>query len=228
MKLVHHDFLCPIEFEENTISLLIMENPKHMRKFLESVYSQINGQDAEWVLSDADKMLRLDKHAEMVLNPFGIEVNQKKLLTALYTIIESEVQNSELLLEWNSLHPLFLDFAEKISNQVFFELDSAEEFSIKDFLKFMNVKFYEDESEMLEKLISYMRLLKEILGVKLIIFVNLKTYFSSDEIRYLYEQAFYWKIHILLVESAEAAERLEMEKVIIIDKDACIISQNMG
>lgn len=227
MKLVHNDFLCPIEFDENEVNLLILENPVYMRKILESLYQQVKGEDGDWVLSDENKILKMDKYAEIIINPFDIDVNQKKLLAALYSVIDTEVQNSELLLEWNSLHLLFVNFAEKVSSQVFYDLSLADEFDVKDFLKFMNVKFYEEESSILEKMISYVRLVREMLGLRLIVFVNLHTYLSGEELKYLYEQAFYWKIHILVIENVVPEEKMDIENMIIIDKDACIISSNM-
>lgn len=194
---------------------------------MESIYAQVKGENRDWVLSEENTIMKMDKYVEFIINPFDVDLNQKKLLTALYSIIDTEVQNSELLLEWNALHSIFINFAEKIADQTFYDLNLTNEFCIKDFLKFMDVKFVDDNSGIVEKLISYLRLVKEILGVRLIVFVNLHTYLSEEELKYLYEQAFYWKIHILVIENAVPEERLDIENVIIVDKDACVISHNM-
>ena len=53
-------------------------------------------------------------------------------------------------------------------------------------------------------------------------FVNLKTYLTDDELRELYKEAFYRKMHLLLLENSIESE-LEEEIVHIVDRDLCVI-----
>ncbi|MCI8964204.1 MAG: type II-A CRISPR-associated protein Csn2 [Eubacterium sp.] len=56
------------------------------------------------------------------------------------------------------------------------------------------------------------------------LYCAISTYLDSKQLTYLYEQAFYKKYHVLLIESHCSAEKNIIENTIIIDQDNCIIS----
>ena len=75
----------------------------------------------------------------------------------------------------------------------------------------------------MERLAEYLKLLHQLCKIQVIIFVNLKTYFSQDELEELYKFAFYEKLFLVLIENREKP-KLKEEKVCIIDADGCIIN----
>ena len=82
----------------------------------------------------------------------------------------------------------------------------------------------EEFEKILEKILNYMELASEIMGIRLFILCNIKSYLDYKQLTYLYEQAFYKKYHLLLIESHCSAEKNNIENTIIIDQDNCIIS----
>ena len=50
-----------------------------------------------------------------------------------------------------------------------------------------------------------------------------KTYLSKTELLYLYQEALYQKVHLILLEAA-LTEQIEYEKIVIIDADKCVIN----
>lgn len=62
----------------------------------------------------------------------------------------------------------------------------------------------------------------KICGIELFIFLGLKNYFTDEDIAEFYKSCLYEKIHVLSIESTYR-KSLQCEKMMIIDKDDCII-----
>ena len=73
-----------------------------------------------------------------------------------------------------------------------------------------------------EKLAQYMKIMSELLGKKLLIFVNIRSYLENDQIRELMKNAVYNEISLLFIENIQR-DFSKDEKYYIIDKDNCEI-----
>lgn len=223
MKLVHPDFFCQIELPEDRIPILILENPTCFLKAVSDLICLSKGKEGKWILSDAGKPLNFAKTCDVLIDPFSLEINQKRLINSLYEKLEKEVINSELILEWNAIYPHLANIVEKILNTSDHHLIYCNEIEIKDFFKFMNIQFCDSSENLIEKIIDYMALAADVLGIRLFVLINFKTYIDPTGLYYLYEQAIYRKYRLLLIESHFENEDNNLEKTIIIDKDNCLI-----
>ena len=68
----------------------------------------------------------------------------------------------------------------------------------------------------------YFFVLSELLGKKLLIFVNIRSYLENDQIRELMKNAVYNEISLLFIENIQR-DFSKDEKYYIIDKDNCEI-----
>lgn len=98
----------------------------------------------------------------------------------------------------------------------------SDRLDIVGLLKAMDVKYEEIEESLLEHLIRYIKLVVELLGVKLIIFVNLRSYLSDRQFMGLIQEIKYQEIKALFIENQEKA-CIEGGMRYIIDKDGCEI-----
>lgn len=225
MKLVHPDFFFPIEISETEIPILILENPICFRKFIRQIREQADGKEGRWVFSENNQPLKIAKTCELILDPFALDVNQKKMLAFLYERVEKYALSSELLLSWNHTQSYFQKVTEELLSVTDeFALINRDEISITEFLKFMDVRFEENANDMIEYMIDYMRISAQTLGTRLFVLCNLKLFFDSQEIEYLYEQALYHKFCLLLVEGKVPDQKDKKEKWLIVDKDNCVIA----
>ena len=53
-------------------------------------------------------------------------------------------------------------------------------------------------------------------------FVNIKSFLREEEVKELYKEADYRKVHIILIENT-MRDKIINENILIIDKDMCII-----
>ena len=71
-----------------------------------------------------------------------------------------------------------------------------------------------------EKIIQYMKIMSELMGKKLLVFVNIRSDLEKDQIQELMKNAVYNEIALLFIENIQR-DFSEMKKYYIIDKDGC-------
>ena len=115
-----------------------------------------------------------------------------------------------------------ISLLEKINSESRFAIDYDEDTGFSEILKAFNVKFEENTGSFLENLVEYIKILIAFSSVKCLFFVNLKSYLSEEELKMFYKEMQLSDISILLIEDCQR-EKIEDEKILIIDKDLCEI-----
>ena len=166
----------------------------------------------------------MTKLCELIIDPFDLDINNKKLQSALYEKLEMEINSSERLFSWNNLCSTMEREIESFLDCMEYHIAYSNNITIKDFLKLMKVHFEEEGIDFFEKLLDYMRLEQEILKVKLFVLVNIKGFLSLEQLDFLYQQSCYEKIQLLMIENhLNDEKRIGGENLIIIDDDGCVI-----
>lgn len=221
MKLVNGEYGIKIEFAENEANVLVVENRKSMASIVMEFLKQYNGEEGTFVLSD-DKTLNISKNIELIVDPFSINFNNKKIINGLYSHL-TETGNDCLIEDKSKINELIINILDKLFFQeTYIGIEHNLDFQWADLFKFYGVKISEQYDSLLEKIVEYIKVISEFSSVKIIVFVNLKSYLNDEEMEELYTQAFYSKIHLLLIENNEYI-KLQQENVIIIDEDNCLI-----
>ncbi|MFI3142079.1 MAG: type II-A CRISPR-associated protein Csn2 [Clostridia bacterium] len=209
--------------KENEIPILVIENKKMYQNFIFELISELNGIESEHNFFIDDKQLNLRKDLELILDMFTLDINKSKNITKLYNYIKSEYINNEKLMQTTQLSVKIIEYIQDITNEIDFDLTFETNIDLQAILKAVDLKFYYDDSTLLEKLIDYIKITHDFLGKKFFIILNLKTIFSSQEQQQFYEFLMYNKIEILLVETSQQSKKLENEIYRIIDDDLCVI-----
>lgn len=71
-----------------------------------------------------------------------------------------------------------------------------------------------------EKIIQYMKIMSELMGKKLLVFVNIRSDLEKDQIQELMKNAVYNEIALLFIENIQR-DFSKDKKYYIIDKDGC-------
>lgn len=225
MKLAHSILEKPIEFEENIINVLVVENPKLFYTFVSDFYNQItNSNEGSFVLSDNSKILPMHKYMELILEPFSIDLNQKKILNKLYAVLKENILKTETYKELIELQSTVFKFVEKISDTIEYPLiyeDSS--IDLQDIFKMVDLKLESKQESLLEKILDYITAVCEFLGINCFLAVNLKSYLSKEELEELYKSIHYKKLNLMLLESKNTEYISPVEKLYIIDSDLCSI-----
>lgn len=210
-----------MEFIENTVNVLVLEDPVQFSEIVYLLKSDEKVLESPFVLSESDKFLQISKEMEIIVDPFSLDFNSRKIQQQLYK--EMEIVATEFDVEKAEVNGRMLYLIEGIQERLQYQNIAYNlEFSWENLLKLYQVHFEPLCESLLEKLVEYIKIASNLLNLKVIGFVNLKLYLTKEQLHYLYEIAFYNKVNLLLIENIENTQ-LEEEKLYIVDRDKCII-----
>ena len=223
MKLVSPFFFnsC-IDFDEARIQELVFEDQRYFSSFIEDIHNQICGLDGGSVLSQDLKPLTLAKSVCLVTSFVPFELGTKELTTAALKRLEVVAREGERYLKAKQLLAAVQEFV----NDCALELPQAIQMgklSMASILKACAITFEEEDLSLPEKLLAQMKLTRELIGEKLYVLVNLRSYLQDEEMNALADACLAERLPVLLVESCER-KLLPNERRLLIDRDFCEIS----
>lgn len=222
MKLVYTELEQQLVFQENKVNVLVIEQKELFRRMIQELDKQISGEEGGFVLSDNNKTMKIDKEICLILNPFALNINSRKALTGLYNELGKLGLNEENYLKTCSLKGQIAEYIYDLLNQVYYALKFQDDFNLQSMFKALEVEFEAGEGNFLEGLVYFLDVCSKFQKVKILTFVNLKTYLMSEELHEFYKEAFYRKIQLLLLEN-NIVDELAEEAVSIVDADLCLI-----
>ncbi len=223
MKLVHPELENQIVFSENKINILTVENKNFFIKLIEELLQQINGDEGSFILSENNKELEISKFCQMIIDPFNLEFNNKKIVNTIYSKLKDLTIDEFHYLETLNIKRDILKYIDRIIFDYDIPLEVDNDFDITALFKALNIKVENENSSLLEKLMNYISLLTDLTNTRLFILLNLKQFFSYDELKAFYSFVNYTKISVLLLEAVFIEPKHEDEKHYIIDTDLCEI-----
>jgi len=207
---------------ENIVNVLVIENPHALSSIMKELLKQSKGDDGSFILSEKEKLYKLSKEIALLLEPFTIDCNEKRILTKLYQELKIQVDEN-MSEETMELNAKIIDYLDKVTMTVPYLTTFQLEYDVLGLFKLLGVGLEYNETSLCENIISYLKALSQLCGYRTIVFLNLKSFLSSNDIMYLYEFAFYNKLNLILIENT-LHKVLQNEKTCIIDKDMCVIN----
>ncbi|MGN0383627.1 MAG: type II-A CRISPR-associated protein Csn2 [Eubacterium sp.] len=223
MRLVERELGLGIEFKENVVSVIVVEDVDLRLPIVEELYSQVMGKDGNWLLAENEKNYELSKKAEIILEPFSLELNNKKVKTKLYQDIKTIAQDF-CFSQGLEVHSHICNYLENLLERIPYPVKYEEEWNILELLKAYGVELVEECDSICEKLFNYIRIVNHVCGISIFITVNIKQYLTKEQIFELYKIAMYSKIQLVLIEFNMLNEKFDCEEIYILDKDSCIIT----
>ena len=83
MMLAHPLLQNPIEFRENRIPVLVVENGQLFRQLIADLLAQENGEPGEFALSENSGLIEIGKNVQMTLNPLFPELDGRRIATKI-------------------------------------------------------------------------------------------------------------------------------------------------
>ena len=127
-------------------------------------------------------------------------------------LAENYVETGELLGE---IERFILHLAEELP----FEID-CQKLTIGQIIKAVSPEIEESDKSTLEKIFAYMELVRELDRDRLFIMINMRTYFSDEEMERFPESVCLHDFKMLLLESSSSV-KLKNTKRFTIDDDMC-------
>ena len=220
-KLVHRKYNFFISLEENWVNELVIEEPSIFAAFVKEFVAQTEGEEGDFILSDTDRILPIDKNIIFVKDLFSMDTNQRKLLTKLYSQL-NEYANDIFAQERTFFYQSYIRYMDYICEKSRLPLAYEVEPETQDIFKMAKIKVDCQAESLLEQVVEYVNASVELLHQNIFVFLNLKLFLTKEELEALYYECFNRKVYLILIETI-FQEKLPKEKVCIIDKDQCII-----
>ena len=224
MKIINKNWQRKIEIEENTIYTLVFENKKYYRENIKELISQYKGNEGNFIYSNDNKEISIEKSSYIITDIFNIEINSKKVLTKIYNSLLKQIIDDTV--EYNELTTHIRAYFEKLIFNSPFEVEQGEEIDINSLLKLGDFRIHVEEDDISEKFIKFLKVLVQLCGITIIFIVGLHNVFTDEEVREIYKEVCVNKISIINIEYQQfdnISDENYIEKVYIFDRDNCEI-----
>ena len=223
MKLVHPDYKMQIALDEGDIAELIIENPAAMFSYTNELISQIDGGKGAFVLSHGLEILDIGKIVEYLFTPYFIDINEKKILKKLYSVLKNEILSTDLIENFADISSKLSLFIESLSDTSNYNLSYDITSDPEELLKYLKVRFASEQgSSLTEQIMDFIRINNELLGIKILILINMRSFVDDESMKHICKEASYRHMSVFLIENSEK-NKLPQTKRFIIDNDLCEI-----
>ena len=224
MKIINNNWQRQIVLEDNLIHTIVFENKKYYRENILELIRQHKGYEGRFILSNNNKELSFDKSSYFISDLFNIDINNKKIITKIYGELLKVVTDD--IAEYNKITSYIREYFETLVFNNNLDLEYNDEIEANSLLKLGDFKIQFEESDYLEKLIKFLKVLVELCNIKIIFVVGLCRVFSVEEVEKIYKEVCLNKINIINIESEyQNIKKSDCynELVYIFDQDNCEI-----
>lgn len=219
MRLAHPQLSEPIKFRENTIPVLVLEDPKLFRDWVFALTEQAGGEAGPFVLSVNYEIIDCADHLNVIRDFHDYPLDGRRLNNKFQSLLQT-IMREELAYETDKLQNSIAEYLGRVRVEIGYPSENNEGEYAVQLLKALKFRPSLDDDTDIEKLIGYLDLNTGLLKAQCFILVCAKSYFSSAELQELYKMVIYKKWHVLLVEPC-IREHLPNESTIILDSDLC-------
>lgn len=221
MKIVFEGIDQVFECEEDYRWTLVIENQRKMYQIVSDIVEQTNGNDGRSVLSENNKILRIDRKLELLSQFIPFDLNRKSLINKITSKMQNAalqgeyyLQTQQVLAQWEKL---CLDLSIEFPGDINFTKISAD-----TLFKSAGIEIENQYERLSEKLLDYFELVEAYDDKKLFVLVNLRSFIEDSEMGVFLETIVKRSYNVLFLENAEHSA-LEYEKRYIVDADLCNI-----
>ncbi len=219
MMLAHPKLDTVFDFSKEFVNALVIENPAFFRTFLRDILEQTKGCSGEAVLSRDDVPISFAKNAEILDALLDFEIGKKSLMTKILAQMEAAALNESNYLRTTEL----MGELEQYIQQLTFDLPCdiiCSKMSIGGVFRSAGIEISDDYTNDLERILDYMELTRELERDKLFVFVNLRSFYSDEDIAAFCASVLNHEFSVLLVDSV-AREKVPGERRVTVDIDLC-------
>ena len=222
MKLKINGFENEIQFDDEHINVLTINNSKCFSHIIGILNDKINGIESNeiFLLDEKNQEIKMDKKVYIILDIFNIDYNSRKVLNKIYDIIAENIEKNQDY-EVEKMVMQLRNYIIQEINELPFEFVMKSELEIPEILKLYNLKIDDvNYARILEKVEILIDIISTLKVADILIIPNLKLFLSDEELVELYKYSLYNNVKLLLIERNKN-KQLKYERNIIIDENFC-------
>ncbi|MCF0138358.1 MAG: type II-A CRISPR-associated protein Csn2 [Oscillospiraceae bacterium] len=221
MRLMHPSFSSPIVLEEGRVNVLVAESPELYRSLLLDLTAQCAGQEGELILSRDFSVVPMSKNVALLREPLFPDFGSRKIVNSFLSGLEKTAMGDSLCTDTYNLQSALAGYFEKLLYAFDAPLKVDADVSVSALLKAANLQVDTEDSTPVERLSTWMEVHTSLRLANVFVFANLKSCFSTSELKKLYREIRLKKYRVLLLEPVLYDNLRAEECTLLFDADLC-------
>lgn len=221
MKLYNRQYDLELELKENISTHLIIEDANCLKGFISGLISQTEGNEGTFSLYDGCEVFELEKILNLIINPFELDCNDRRILSKIYKEIDN-IAKENYAKQLSDINARVLSLLDQCFFEVQYGMTSTDELNLQSLLKMYDVSVLTDEESLIESIIDYVRIMSEVCGYNIFIFLNINAFLPDEEMQEIISFFEYRKLYFVNISNSDYTVWDKCDKIIV-DKDLCII-----
>jgi len=218
--------LCP-----EVVSIIAVENAGLLWSYCNDLRAQSEGGVGEFQLFDntfKESYIARDLVVEMDIT--NIVLNNKRLVNAFVKKCSMELVRHKFQQRFSDVTALIYQLCKDIADEVGFGYGTVlnPEIDLQGMLKLVDVKFTENHTTLLEKLVEYINICTEFLDVRIFVFLFPSKFLTIEDVSKLQSHCAMQEVSLVFIEdSIKVYESSSLNsQAIIIDQDGYELTKN--
>lgn len=213
-----------LDYDKHNVYTVSIEDKTFYRKLVKEVYDTLNGEgDAIKIYADMEEC-NTQKMAFVINDLFNMELGGTKINNAILLHLKDRVNKTELRDESDKIIASLTEFFDKVEEVSDYSVSWNDDIDLSQVLKVAGFKITLNENaDVLSNTVSYMKILYEVLGIRLFVFINVKVMFEEELLKQFYHQCTLEGYNVLNLDVSPTTSVCDDESVVFLDKDFCEI-----
>lgn len=226
MKLAHIALENQIDFKDDKIVFWDIEDIQIYYEFVKELKNQIDGEDGKFVLSNNLKSLKLDSNAEIIVGPFDMAFDSKKIANLISKRIVKTAVEDEYFIKFQTIDKSIMEYLRNLIIDADLPVEVGP-IEIENLIKASSFKTSESNS-FYDNLVNYVSLLLNLSKPKLLILVDIKRYIKPESFTQFLHFLQYEDINVLFIDCFLRKILNNGARTYFLDKDHCEFEYPIG
>lgn len=222
ITLVHKNIEFEFQLDGTKTYQIVIENPLFMRSIIAGLVQSDCGYTSNFFLYNGNESVNLKNNFEVITDYFSIDFSNKKIISALTKRIMALESEETIYKMIENNNQGIIKLFDKINELLPVNIEYNYNLGISEYTKAVSVVPQKTYTNEIEKLDDYLKLISELLRVKVVFIVNISQIFTTDEISMLIKSCKYNKLPLIFIESRRFKND-NIDNTVTIDKDLCEI-----
>lgn len=196
---------------DDKLLVIKFEDPIIYREFTFDIINNLN-------YSENNSIIDLEKYGNVIYNPYDLNLTEKKLVNALYSILQNNIKDNEIKII-NEIEKNLIELLNVLFQKVSVPFEYNEGIDVSKLFLSIGVRYpIVSKASYFENLLLYIKIYVEVLYIKCFITLNLTNLLSSEEQNKL--KLYLKELDIVLIDCFVESKN---NSNLIIDSDWCSI-----